>query len=133
MEVSKRRASIIALSIVITFIALRLYLHNSPNTDLNIGQYNIHHLFTGLLLISIGGIPMAVFQGKGKIMDLATCIFGIGLSMALDEWVYLITTDGTNASYLLPISFWGGAIMIGLAAVYTLFIYLCGIRTSKGI
>jgi uncharacterized membrane protein len=39
--------------------------------------------------------------------------------MALDEWVYLIATDGSNASYLLPVSFWGGAVAIVLACAYT--------------
>jgi hypothetical protein len=29
----------------------------------------------------------------------------------MDEWVYLIATDGTNASYLLPVSFWGAVAM----------------------
>jgi len=38
--------------------------------------------------------------------------------MALDEWVYLIATDGTNASYLLPVSFWGGVIVVALACLY---------------
>ena len=40
------------------------------------------------------------------------------MSLALDEWVYLIATDGSNASYLLPVSFWGGLVMIVLACVY---------------
>ena len=40
--------------------------------------------------------------------------------MALDEWVYLIATDGSNAAYLTPVSFWGGAIAVGLASVLAL-------------
>jgi hypothetical protein len=62
-------------------------------------------------------------------LDLAAVVFGVGLSMALDEWVYLITTDGSNASYLLPISFWGGAVMIGLASGYLAALYLSSKRT----
>jgi hypothetical protein len=58
------------------------------------------------------------------VTDAATIGFGIGLSLALDEWVYLITTDGSNASYLLPISFWGGAVCVGLACLYVLVLYL---------
>jgi hypothetical protein len=56
----------------LTFALLRAYLHFSPDTDLNIGHYNIHH-----------------------------------------------ATDGSNASYLLPVSFWGGVVVIGLALAYT--------------
>src|SRR5438093_12048569 len=96
MQVSYRRVLLTVGSMLIRFVTLRVYLHFSPNTDLNIGPYNIHHLYIGLLLILLGGVPLAIFQGHGRALDLATIVFGVGLSMALDEWVYLITTDGTN-------------------------------------
>lgn len=105
-------------SMIATFTLLRLFLYFSPNADLNVGSYNIHHLFSGLLLISAGGIPLAVLHGSARNLKLALIAFGIGLGMALDEWVYLIATDGTNASYLLPISFWGGAMVVALACLY---------------
>lgn len=116
----RRNAVLLIGSMMITFIILRIYLHWLPNTDLNIGQYNIHHLFTGLILMTIGGIPLAIFRGASRKMDAALVIFGTGLGMALDEWVFLIATDGTNASYLLPVSLWGGIVVIGLACVYAL-------------
>ena len=50
----------------------------------------------------------------------AVAVFGIGLALALDEWLYLIVTDGTNASYLLPVSFWGGFAAVSLAVIFTL-------------
>ena len=105
-------------SMIATFTLLRLYLYFSPDTDLNVGGYNIHHLFSGLLLIAAGGIPLAVFHGSARNLKLPLIGLGIGLGMALDEWVYLIATDGTNASYLLPVSFWGGAIVVALACLY---------------
>jgi hypothetical protein len=103
----------------LTFALLRAHLHFSPNTDLNVGQYNIHHLFTGLLLIAVGGIPLAILDASTRWLELARWIFGAGLGMALDEWVFLIATDGSNTSYLLPVSFWGGVVCIGLALAYT--------------
>lgn len=118
MQPNRRRALLLLLSLIATFAGLRSYLHLFPDTDLNVGPYNVHHLFTGLLLIMAGGIPLAVCQGHGKPLDLAAVVFGVGLSMALDEWVYLITTDGTNSSYLLPISFWGGVVMVALACLF---------------
>lgn len=120
----KRRAKLLVLSIVVTFLCLRLYLYFSPNSDFNVGPYNIHHLFTGLLLITFCGIAVILFKGRTRILEMATVGFGIGLSLALDEWVYLITTDGSNASYLLPISFWGGVVMIALAVLYIAILYL---------
>ena len=102
----------------VTFVALRAYLHLSPNTDLNVAGYNIHHLFTGLILITLGGIAAVVLPATHPHARTALTIFGVGLALALDEWLYLIVTDGTNASYLLPVSFWGGFAAVALAVVY---------------
>lgn len=123
-SINKTRAKILFLSILATFIVIRIWLFFYPNADFNVFEYNIHHLYTGLLLIMIGGVPLILFSGNSTVLNLATVIFGIGLSLALDEWVYLITTDGSNMSYLLPISFWGGAILVGIACLYIVILYL---------
>lgn len=107
-----------------TFTALRLWLWISPNADFDILGYNIHHMFTGLLLITLGGVPLAIFRGNTHRLDVALVVFGLGLGLALDEWVYLIATDGSNASYLSPISFWGAMVVIGLALSYVVVLGL---------
>ena len=127
----KKRARLIALSLVGTFVIMRIYLHISPGTNLDIGPYNIHHLFTGLLLLTFAGLPLVLFHHTSRVLDVAALLFGAGLSMALDEWVYLITTDGSDASYLLPISLWGGVVMVGLAVLYLLALVHFGSRTSQ--
>jgi len=127
----RKNGIILICSMSLTFALLRIYLHFSPNTDLNVGPYNIHHLFTGLLLITAGGLPLAILNGSTPRLNLARWIFGVGLGMALDEWVYLITTDGSNASYLLPISFWGGVVVILLACAYAAALILQGQRPKK--
>ena len=104
----------------LTVVALRIVLQISPNSDFNVGRYNVHHLFLGLLLITAGGVPLAVFRSAGHGTDVALLVFGVGLGMALDEWVYLIATDGSNASYPLPVSFWGSVLVVGLAVAYAL-------------
>ena len=109
---------------VVTFAVVRTVLHWSPDADFDVAGYNIHHLFTGLLLVVGGGIPLALFPGKSRILDAAAVLFGAGLALALDEWVYLITTDGTNASYLLPVSLWGGIVMVALAVAYIGVLYI---------
>lgn len=116
--VVRRNALLLLATMVVTFVALRVSLHLSPDSDFNVAGYNIHHLFTGLLLITIGGVPLAIFRGTTRRLDVALIVFGVGLAMALDEWVYLIATDGSNASYLLPVSFWGGVVVVGLACAY---------------
>ena len=122
-----RRARIIVGAMVATFVIIRVMLHHSPNSDFNVAGYNIHHLYTGLVLIVTAGIPLILFPGRWRGTDLVAAMFGIGLSLALDEWVYLIATDGTNASYLLPVSLWGGVTAIALAVVYVAILY----RLSK--
>jgi len=117
-SINKTRAKILVSSLVVTFAVIRVWLFFYPNADFNVAGYNIHHLYTGLLLATIGCIPLILFSNPGRILDLATAIFGIGLSLALDEWVYLIATDGSNVSYLLPISLWGGVILVGVTCVY---------------
>ncbi len=124
MEFDKRRALLFLAFLVAPFLVFRAVLFLSPHTNLTVGAYNIHHLFIGLFLIVLGGVPMAVVRGAARVLDVATAIFATGLSLALDEWVYLITTDGSDASYLLPISFWGGVTMIATACLYVLALYL---------
>jgi hypothetical protein len=116
---ARRNAVLLLAAMLGTVLVLRVNLHLAPDSDLDVAGYNVHHLFTGLLLIVAGGIPLAVFRGSTRRLDLALVSFGAGLGMALDEWVYLIATDGSNASYLLPVSLWGAAAALGLTGLYT--------------
>ena len=116
----RRRLRLFLLALVLPFAVFRLLLHASPESNFNVGGYNVHHLFTGLLLITAGGVPLAVRRGPDRLLDVCAGVFGVGLSLALDEWVYLIVTDGSDASYLLPVSLWGGVVMVGSACAYAL-------------
>ena len=114
----RRPAGLLITAMAVTFVVTRAYLHWRPDTDLNIGRYNIHHLFTGVLIVAICGIPAILGMSGRRAQIILTMGFGVGLSLALDQWVYLIVTDGTNASYLLPVSLIPGAIMVAGACVY---------------
>ena len=114
----RRRARLILASLLLTFVVIRLAMWRSPDSDFDIAGHNVHHLFTGVLLASAAGIPLILRPGRSRALDLACVVFGAGLSLALDEVVYLIATDGSNASYLLPVSFWGGVAMVGLGALW---------------
>ena len=116
---------------VATFIVLRVLLGMSPNSDFDVAGYNIHHLFTGLLVVTAGAIPLALFDGDSVAMNASRAILGVGLGLSLDEWVYLIATDGSNESYLLPVSFWGGALMVSLAAVYAAVLAIAARKRSN--
>ena len=124
----RHRARLILGSLLLTFVVVRLAMWRSPDSDFDIAGYNIHHLFTGLLMLTAGGIPLALFPGRSLALDIATVLFGSGLSLALDEWVYLIATDGSNASYLLPVSLRGGIVMVSLATLYVVVLYMVSRR-----
>lgn len=115
---ARRNALLLLASMLLPVVVLRLALHASPDQDFDVAGYNVHHLFTGLVLVTLGGVPLALFPGGGLRRDLAVACFGVGLGLALDEWVYLIVTDGSNASYLLPVSVWGAVAMLALAVAY---------------
>lgn len=105
---------------VTTFVVIRAWLWVTPNADFNVAGYNIHHLFTGVLLLVASMLPLALGAAAGRPATILTVPAGIGLSLVVDEWVYLIATDGTNASYLLPVSFWGGVVMHALVVAFVL-------------
>ena len=124
-------AAVLVATMAATFAVLRVSLSISPDADLNVCGYNIHHLFTGLVLATVGGIPLALFGRDSRGRRVALTLFGAGLAMALDEWVYLITTDGTNSSYLLPVSLWGGVVVVGFAAVYAILLAVFAVWRLK--
>ena len=103
---------------------MRLSMALRPDADFNVAGHNIHHLFTGLLILTACGVPLVIGVRRVRLADWLTAGFGIGLGLALDEWVYLIATDGSNVSYLLPISFWGGVIVVGTAVLYAVIVAL---------
>jgi hypothetical protein len=107
---------------IATFVVVRFAMSLSPDSDFNVAGYNVHHLYTGLLMATAAGIPLVLRSGRSRGLDAACLVFGAGLSLALDEVVYLIATDGSNASYLLPVSFWGGVAVVGLGAAWLLVV-----------
>lgn len=125
----RRRARLLLASLLGTFSIVRLALWYEPDADFTVWGHNIHHLFTGLVLIVAGGVPLALVAGRSGWLDAAAVAFGAGLALALDEWVYLIVTDGSNASYLLPVSFRGGLVAVGLGAAWVVAV---GFRGGRG-
>ena len=121
---ARRALTLLLVAMVGTVTVLRASLALSPNSDFNVLGYNIHHLFTGVLIVTACAIPLAVGVAAGRLRDALVAGLGVGLGLVLDEWVYLIATDGTNASYLLPVSFWGAVIVVGAAAVYAVVWYV---------
>lgn len=124
IRVRGKRTALFLFAFILTFTALRIYLFYSPNTDMYIGDYNIHHIYTGIILIAVFGVPLVIMEGKSRLLDISAIGFGAGLAMALDETIFLIVTDGTNSSYLLPVSLFGGIFLISAATLWTMAILI---------
>jgi hypothetical protein len=114
------RRRVLVMSMLVTFAAMRAWLHVRPQTDLDIGPYNIHHLFTGVVILTAFAIPAVLRPSQGRRGAAQVAGFGVGLSLVLDEWFYLIVTDGSNAAYVQWPSLLGGATAVLAACLYAL-------------
>ena len=123
-----RTLLLILLPLLATFIGQRLYLHLvNPDSDLFIRGHNIHHLFIGALLAIPAAFIIAFVPHSSLLRWVALAALGAGSAMVLDQIVFLVTTDGSNASYLKPISLWGAIVLEGLAII--LLAVLCLIES----
>ena len=110
--------------IIVTFVSQRLYLHLiNRDTDLYIRGHNVHHLFVG----AVTALPAAfllAFRPSVPWLSLgALAMLGSGSAMVLDQIVFLIATDGSNASYVKPLSLWNAMVMETLGMGLLLLIY----------
>lgn len=104
------------------FLILRAWLYYSPNSDFDVFGYNIHHLYTGVIILVIFMFPLLFSELKGKLSHLCYLGVGVGLSLIIDEWVYLIATDGSNDSYWLDASWYGAWVMMFIVSLYLLIV-----------
>lgn len=103
----KQRVSLFIGSLIITIIILRIFLQLSPSTNLDVGVYNVHHLFIGAFFAVIA-VVLLLFNIVNRAVII---IAGISSALVLDEIIYLIATDGSDVSYLTAVSFWGSIVM----------------------
>lgn len=114
----RRRLQIFLLFLIGTFVLTRVSLTFRPDADFDVAGYNVHHLFTGFLIAAACAIPLALITTGKRATEALIAGLGIGLSLGLDEVIYLIMTDGSNASYLTRVSWIGGIAFVLLAAIY---------------
>jgi hypothetical protein len=115
---------LILVPMLTTFVGMRLYLHKiDPDADVFIAGYNVHHLYSGTLVVIPAAFILAFGVQNPVGRSIALAALGIGSAMVLDQVVYLITTDGSNASYLKPISLWGAVVLVGMATGLLVLLY----------
>lgn len=106
------------------FAISRIVLFLFPFINLNVGAYNIHHLFTGAFLLTLAVIFLVLGFANRTLILLA----GTASGLVLDEIVYLIATDGSDTAYLTPVSFVGALVLITIMLLITGFGYRYAMR-----
>ena len=115
------------LGLVVSFAITRLLLFVSPHFNLNLGSYNIHHLYLGAVLL----IFIAIFQIAGVSNNYLAVIAGVSSALILDQLVFLIATDGGDLTYLGAVSFWGGVISTVIIAGIAIGIYFLNAKKKR--
>ena len=115
----KSRIKNYIISLISTLVLLRIFLFLYPTTNLNLGKYNIHHLFVGAFLSIIILILLILNIVNNFIVVLA----GTSSALVLDEIAYLIVTDGSDTSYLTAVSLWGAILLTIIIVLLTFILY----------
>lgn len=103
----KQKALYFAVSFVLSILVTRIVLYFLPNLNLDIGKYNVHHLYWAAFAVIIMCI-LFIFNYINKI----TIAFGgITSGLVVDEIIYLVATDGSDLAYLGASSVWGMVIL----------------------
>jgi hypothetical protein len=118
---AKQILLLIVVPMLATVCSLRLYLHFVGVRHIYPGGYLFHHLFIGVLIL----IPAAFLLAFGtRYRVLARLALGVGTGLILDEVVYLVATDGSDAGYVSRTSLLGSMILTSLAVIFLLILYV---------
>jgi len=121
---------LVLLPMLATFAGQRLFLHLVGVHHVHASGVLVHHLFFGVLIVIPTAFVLALGAPNRALAVLSRMALGIGSAMVLDEMVYLMATQATDADYVSPLSFWGAVILVTLAALLLLILH--GLRARDG-
>ena len=120
----KQSVLLILSAMWITFVGLRLSLHLGGVRHIYPGGHLVHHFFFGAILILPAAFLLA-FPPRARWFRFATlAILGVASALLLDEFVYLLVTETTDADYISRLSLIGALVLTSSASVLLLSIYL---------
>ena len=61
----RARVRVFLVAFLGTFVVIRAWLWFTPNADFDVAGYNVHHLFTGVLVLTASMLPLALGAGTG--------------------------------------------------------------------
>ncbi|MEO8350168.1 MAG: hypothetical protein ABI680_00465 [Chthoniobacteraceae bacterium] len=110
-------------SLLTTFAGQRLYLHFVGVHHVYPGGFLVHHLFFGVALVMPAAFILAFGPRQRRTAVLARVALGSGSAMILDEIVYLVATEATDADYVSPLSLKGAFFFVSLGVLLIWFLY----------
>jgi hypothetical protein len=120
---SEQKLVLILCAMWITFVGLRLSLHLGGVRHIHPGGHLIHHFFFGAMLL-IPAAFLLVFPPHGSRLRLTNfAVVGVACGLMLDEFVYLLATQGSDADYVSGVSLVGALVLVSSSTVLLLGIY----------
>ena len=117
----------ILVPMLLTFAAMRLFLHFIKVQHVYPGGYLVHHLFTGCLIVLPAAFVLAFGPRRRLTAVLTRAALGSGSAMILDEMVYLVATRASDDDYVSALSLRGAFVFVALGVALLLLTY----RLSK--
>ena len=114
---------LILLPLLVTFAGQRLYLHFAGVHHVYPGGLLVHHLFFGVLLLIPAAFTLALGPRSRFTAAVSRIALGSGSAMILDEIVYLIATEASDADYISPLSLKGAIVFIALGVILLWVLY----------
>lgn len=120
----RTECTLLIVPMLLAFASVRLLLYIVPGVGgSRVAGFHVHHLLVGILLVVLGGIPAVLLAGPRRSRSVAIVVFGLGLGLALDEWVLFVLREASPATaYSSPGSVAGAAVLTTLTVLYALVI-----------
>ena len=121
----RSRTTLLIVSIAGAALLTRLFLFLNPGAGgSTVLGVHVHHLLVGIVLISIGGVPAVLLRSEAILKSIAICVFGVGLGLALDEWVlFVLRETASDTPYTSALSLVGALLFVILVCGYTVLAY----------
>jgi hypothetical protein len=120
----RSRSTLLIVSIVAAAFLTRLFLFLNPGAGgSTVLGVHIHHLLVGIVLVCIGGVPAVLLRSDDLLKSVGTSVFGLGIGLALDEWVlFVIRETAPDTPYMSASSLAGAILLVALVSGYVVLV-----------
>ena len=120
----RSRSTLLIVSIISAAFLTRLFLFLNPAAGgSRVLGVHVHHLLVGIVLVCIGGVPAALLRSEDFLKSAAISVFGVGIGLALDEWVlFVIRETAPDTPYMSASSLVGALLLIALVCGYAVLV-----------